>query len=154
MKLLAVDTGTQSVGWAVFDGGGLVDSGSVQAKGKNRENRLGFLYEAFRSLFTIHRPETVVYEAGVQVKGNSRKTYFAMGMGAGVLVAASKAVDGPAPVPVVVTAWKLAFCGKGCASKEDVSRAVADVFGVAPEVQDEADAIGIGAGWLAMEGGA
>jgi Holliday junction resolvasome RuvABC endonuclease subunit len=72
-RLLALDTSSVCVGWALFEGATLVAYGKHQQRGTEHDERLVNFEDWLRALLKEHRPEVVVVEA--PYAGRRRFTY-------------------------------------------------------------------------------
>jgi crossover junction endodeoxyribonuclease RuvC len=149
---LGIDPGIAACGFGVvaIDGTGrlrLLDAGCVRTEaGATDANRLHQLHGALQSLVDEHRPELVSVER-LYFQRNVR-TAMSVGQARGValLVAAERglALDEPTPNEV-----KLAVCGNGAASKDQVASMVGRLLSIGvdgvPDDATDALAAAIGA---------
>lgn len=147
MIVLGIDPGTAALGYGVIErrDGRLrsVDYGVVVTSAeRSLPDRLNTIHIALCDLIELHRPTVI----GVERLFFSRnaQTAFAVGQARGVvlLAAAQHAVHVSEATPSEV---KTAVAGYGAADKEQVSRMVAVVLGMAerPTPDDAADALAV-----------
>lgn len=147
MIVLGIDPGTAALGYGILErtGGRLrpVDFGCITTSSdRSLPERLRIVHEAVCELIELHRPSIV----GVERLFFSRnaQTAFAVGQARGVvlLAAAQHGLPVAEAAPNVV---KTAVAGYGAADKEQVSRMVQVVLGLAerPTPDDAADALAV-----------
>lgn len=61
-KRMFVDPGTNSTGWAMFEGEELIDSGTITATKGQMFDRILTICNQFKSVSACHRPDEVVFE--------------------------------------------------------------------------------------------
>ena len=147
MIVLGVDPGTAALGYGILErtGGRLrpVDYGCVTT-GADRSlpDRLNTIHQALCELIELHRPTIIGVERLFFTR--NAQTAFAVGQARGVvlLAAAQHSVHVSEATPNEV---KTAVAGYGAADKEQVSRMVAVVLGLAerPTPDDAADALAV-----------
>jgi crossover junction endodeoxyribonuclease RuvC len=146
--VLGIDPGTAALGYGIVErtsGGGLraVDHGCLTTSpDQSLGERLVAIHSTVRSLIASHKPAVVAVER-VYFSRNAQ-TAMAVGHARGVvlLAAASAGVPIREATPNEV---KSAVAGYGAANKEQVSRMVAVVLGMAarPTPDDASDALAI-----------
>jgi crossover junction endodeoxyribonuclease RuvC len=147
MIVLGIDPGLASMGFGVVERRGArllaLDGGVVETHPSSRtEQRLGELHEALTRLVSEHSPDAMALEA--LYFGQNVRTAFAVGQARGIalLCAGQHGVPCHSYTPQQV---KGAVCGSGRASKEQVSRMVATLLGLASEPASDhaADALAV-----------
>ncbi|MGH2924650.1 MAG: crossover junction endodeoxyribonuclease RuvC [Solirubrobacterales bacterium] len=146
MVVLGIDPGVASTGFGVVsvDGPrmGAVDGGVIEAPaGDPTENRLAEIHEALVSLLARHEPVAVALE-GVYFGRNVRSA-IAVGQARGVALLAAAQAGLPCfdYTPQTV---KLAVCGSGAATKDQVQRMVGTLLGISkPRSDHTADALAV-----------
>lgn len=141
MKILALDTAT-CTGWAIYDDGKYVESGTMSFKKKRGESN-GLLFLKFRSwlegFITTVEPDLVAYE----------QAHFRGGAATEICVGLQTRVQEVAEYhkvhywPATTKKVKMALLGKGSGSKDDMVAAAQALVGKDMETDDEADAIAI-----------
>jgi crossover junction endodeoxyribonuclease RuvC len=147
LRVLGVDPGTRTAGWAVVTRQGrgfrLVACGAVRAKaGDPPEKRLAVIHAGLLEIVQTHAPhESAVEEV---FAGRNPKAALAIGQGRGVALAAMGAVAAPVH-SYAARVIKRAVTGNGGASKEQVARMVGLQLGLAkpPEPADVTDACAV-----------
>lgn len=61
-RRMFIDPGSRSSGWAVFEGAELVRHGTVTLKGKDVDERMRGLWQAYRQIAEREKPEAVFIE--------------------------------------------------------------------------------------------
>jgi crossover junction endodeoxyribonuclease RuvC len=147
MIVLGIDPGTASTGYGVVAGSGsrlqLLAVGVIETRaGVPLERRLADIHARIGALIDEHRPDSMAIEElyfGINVR-----TAFAVGQARGVvlLAAGERQLPSHSYTPQQV---KGAVCGHGHADKEQVSRMVARLLGLAeaPPSDHAADAIAV-----------
>lgn len=147
MIVLGIDPGTADTGYGVVESAGsrlrALDSGVVKTRaGVALELRLAEIHARVAELLDRHRPEALAIEA--LYFGVNARTAFAVGQarGAVLLAAGQRSVPVRSYTPQQV---KGAVCGHGGAGKEQVSKMVARLLGLAgtPDSDHAADALAV-----------
>lgn len=146
MRVLSIDPGTKSLGWAIIDGDHrnqkVVEFGSFRPKPKGNLSAIASFTE---EIIVKYKPDVVVVEASFL--GASAKSSFKIGEArAAVLVAAQK--HNVVVKEVSPRQAKLSITGNGNASKEQVRFMVKRLFGIEAPNTDSSDAISIGISYL------
>jgi crossover junction endodeoxyribonuclease RuvC len=147
MLVLGIDPGTASTGYGIVRGVGsrlhAVEAGVIETRaGVALERRLADIHERIGELLDTHRPEALAIEE--LYFGANVRTAFAVGQARGVvlLAAGQRGVPTRSYTPQQV---KGAVCGNGRAAKDQVSRMVAKLLGLAavPTPDHAADALAV-----------
>jgi crossover junction endodeoxyribonuclease RuvC len=145
--VLGIDPGLASTGYGVvrLDGGAMrvVDGGVIETpSGLAQSRRLERIHRALLELVARHGPQAVALEE--LYFGRNVRSAVAVGQARGValLAAAQRGVPCFDYTPQAV---KIAVCGTGAASKEQVQRMVAALLGLAepPSSDHAADALAV-----------
>jgi crossover junction endodeoxyribonuclease RuvC len=146
MVVLGIDPGVASTGFGVvsIDGPrmGAVDGGVIEAPaGDPTENRLAEIHDALADLLARHDPVAVALE-GVYFGRNVRSA-IAVGQARGVALLAAAQAGLPC-FDYTPQAVKLAVCGSGAATKDQVQRMVGTLLGISkPRSDHTADALAV-----------
>jgi crossover junction endodeoxyribonuclease RuvC len=153
MIVLGIDPGLASTGFGVIAARAAaagrerrleaLDAGVIETgAGAAAESRLAEIHAAIDALLLEHEPEAVALEE--LYFGQNARTAFAVGQGRGaaMLAAGQRGVPCASYTPQQV---KSAVCGSGRAGKEQVSRMVVMLLGLArePPVDHAADALAV-----------
>lgn len=152
-RLLAIDPGTRSCGWAVLDAeaDSLEDSGTIRTTGKALGDRLPALRDAFARL--VQGVDLIAYELPFRAGNRGDQALPQV-----VALLQLAAADAGIPIRAIAlpTARKVA-CGYGSAAKEDVAELMRFKYGRELrargrdwESHDESDAVCIGAAAVIM----
>jgi crossover junction endodeoxyribonuclease RuvC len=144
MIVLGIDPGTRRCGYGVVAraGPGLsrIDSGVIVPGPLPLPERLGLLLERLSAVVARSRIDAVAVETAYC--GRSPRSALALGLARGVALAAAARAGLPvfeyAPAEV-----KRAFTGSGRAEKAQMIRTARTLFGAAPGLSDEADALAV-----------
>jgi len=152
MKILGIDPGLETIGFALLEDEKLIDFGVVKTEsGLSLPERLNNIFDDFRELIGEFRPDVAAVE----------KLFFVQNITNGIAVAHARGVllqvlasEGISVLEVSPKDVKLAVCGYGNAPKDQVTRAVQQIFSLAspPKPDDAADAIAV-AYWANGQGG-
>jgi len=147
MIVLGVDPGTAALGYGILErtGGRLrtVDYGVIVTTAhQSLPDRLHTIHIALCDLIELHRPMIIGVERLFFTR--NAQTAFAVGQARGVVLLAA-AQHGVAVSEATPNEVKMAVAGYGAADKEQVSRMVAVVLGMAerPTPDDAADALAV-----------
>jgi crossover junction endodeoxyribonuclease RuvC len=147
MIVLGIDPGTADTGYGVVESSGsrlnALDSGVIRTRaGVPLELRLAQIHLAVAELLDRHRPEALSIES--LYFGVNARTAFAVGQarGAVLLAAGQRSLPVRSYTPQQV---KGAVCGHGGAGKQQVSRMVGRLLGLAqePDSDHAADALAV-----------
>jgi crossover junction endodeoxyribonuclease RuvC len=147
MIVLGIDPGTASTGFGVVHSAGsrltARASGVIETRaGTPPERRLADIHARIGELLDEYRPDAVAIEE--LYFGSNARTAFAVGQARGVvlLAAGQRGVPSRSYTPQQV---KGAVCGHGRAEKDQVSRMVAKLLGLAapPAPDHAADALAV-----------
>ena len=143
MKILGIDPGLATIGFAVLDDGVLRDYGVVTTPaGDELPQRLQEIYTNFSDLIAEVQPDVVAVE----------QLFFVQNVTNGIAVAHARGVtllaclgSGARLLEVAPKQVKTAVCGNGNAPKQQVQAAVQQIFQLPapPRPDDAADAIAI-----------
>jgi crossover junction endodeoxyribonuclease RuvC len=145
-RILGVDPGTRVTGWGVVEVSGnrsrLVACGAVRTAGPSLAGRLREVHVALRDVASLHSPGVLAVERPFFGKNASSALAVGMARGTAFLVAAEAGIDVREYPPATV---KRAVVGNGAASKEQVSRMVSLLLGLAkaPEPADATVALAV-----------
>jgi Holliday junction resolvasome RuvABC endonuclease subunit len=146
--IIGLDLATKC-GWAVLKGRTLVASGRwtllSSRKGRHRAERWINLESNLSTLVARHAPSVVAYERVRRHVGTSAAHVY------GGLLATLEVLDmewqhdGAAIelLPIEISTWRKAACGRGDAIKEDVVKWAKRRFRYSPATDDEAEALAI-----------
>ena len=147
-KILGVDPGLETIGFAFLDGKKLRDFGVIKTKsGDEKSARLADIFADFSDLISEFSPDAIAIEKLFFVKNVTNGISVAEARGVLLLAAFQKGI----PIfEVSPKDAKLAICGSGNAPKIQIQKAVQKIFGLKnlPRPDDAADAIAI-AFWAA-----
>jgi crossover junction endodeoxyribonuclease RuvC len=145
--VLGIDPGLANTGYGVVcaQAGGLValDGGVIQTSaGLPPEARLAQIHSGIRELILEHEPAAMALEE--LYFGQNVKTAFAVGQARGVVMLAA-GQQGIACAGYTPQQVKSAVCGSGRAEKDQVSRMVKTLLGLAEEPRPDhaADALAV-----------
>ncbi len=151
MKVLGIDIGTATTGWAVLESTKGIGRGSMSVFGYgiistdsklSDSKRLKLIYDSLEVLIDRYKPEHLAVEKLFFHK--NKKTVIEVGQARGVVVLAGETkglgVFNYTPLQV-----KSAVTGYGKANKIDVQKMVAKLLGLAsvPKPDDAADALAV-----------
>ncbi len=147
MIVLGIDPGTASTGYGVVARDGSVmralTYGVIETKaGLAPERRLADIHARVSELCETHRPEALAVEE--LYFGANVRTAFAVGQARGVVLLAAGQLGLPSR-SYTPQAVKSAVCGHGAARKEQVSRMIARLLGLASDAPSDhaADALAV-----------
>ena len=147
MKVLGIDPGTASCGYGIVQGSGgrlrALDHGLWRTRPRERsERRLKTIFDGVSALIEVHRPDAVALEESFV--GADARIALSVGQARGAVLVAS-AHAGLACTEYAPALVKQAVCGYGRADKEQVSRMVKAVLGLAepPASSHAADALAV-----------
>ncbi|MBI2051237.1 crossover junction endodeoxyribonuclease RuvC [Candidatus Roizmanbacteria bacterium] len=151
MVILAVDSGLEKTGFAVFKKTAngrsnfkYIISGLIQTSKKNTiQKRLGEIYASLQKLAKTHRPDILVLEQLFFFKNQKTAIWVSQAQGIALLVASQKNIRVDFLTPLQV---KLAVTGYGKADKKSVQKMLAISLKLKEELKqdDQADAIACG----------
>ncbi len=143
VKILGVDPGLETIGFAFLEDEKLIDFGVIKTKSSDEKTaRLGDIFTDFSALLLEFSPEVVAIE----------KLFFVQNVTNGIAVAEARGVlllsafqKGALILEVSPKDVKLAVCGSGNAPKMQIQKAVQKIFKLKnpPRPDDAADAIAI-----------
>jgi crossover junction endodeoxyribonuclease RuvC len=145
--VMGIDPGTADTGYGVVQSAGsrlrALAQGVIQTRpGAPLERRLADIHTAVAELLDAHGPDAVAIEE--LYFGANARTAFAVGQARGVvlLAAGQRGIPSCSYTPQQV---KGAVCGRGRAAKDQVSRMVTRLLGlaVAPSTDHAADALAV-----------
>ncbi|WP_127715690.1 crossover junction endodeoxyribonuclease RuvC [Halobacteriovorax sp. HLS] len=147
MKILGIDPGSRSAGWALIEVNGrkinFLDSGTLKyAKIDNFVDRLGVIYDSINTLMLEHRPDEVSIEALIFVKSVSSLAKLAQARGA--MVAAIVQTRKGKVFEYAPNLIKSTISGYGHADKAAIDKTLQMIFGELKfGSHDESDALAI-----------
>ena len=142
MRVLGIDPGTTQAGWAIVEDGELVDSGTITPP-KSKDYLLRLRYIFGRLVMTLKDESIDALAIENQFSGPNPNTGIKIGTAKGVAIAVGFLYE-VEPVEVPIQTWKKAVTGRGNASKDDVAKAITELYSDAEfKSQDEIDAVGI-----------
>ncbi len=143
MKILGIDPGLATIGFAFLESNKLVDFGVISTEsGSELPNRLFQISQDFRELLASQRPDIAAVE----------QLFFVQNVTNGIAVAHARGVvlqilaeEGIPIFEVSPKDVKIAVCGYGNAPKDQVQRAVQQIFQLKsiPRPDDAADAVAV-----------
>ncbi len=153
MKILGIDPGLATIGFAVLDNAKLMDFGTIQTPSKlSLSERLLHIANDTKELVQEIRPDVVSIE----------QLFFVQNVTSGMMVSHARGVllsafaaEGIPILEVSPKDVKIAVCGYGNAAKAQVQHMLMRIFKLAslPQPDDAADAIAI-AYWASQQKGA
>lgn len=160
-KLIALDLSTTSTGFAVFENEKLRESGTIAPKSKNWKERVKEIYEHIHDLIltescdidcktcgkSCERFLKIVAETPLSLQNGD--TTIKLAKLHGLLLSLSFDFNFPLE-EIDNQTWKKHIAGAK-ASKEQTQDFLKRVRGIKTETTDEADAIGVGMGWMVEE---
>lgn len=146
MKILALDTATRKCGYALFQDGELVKSGTWVMSG-DFDDRLAQLFHNVEEVGAD--VELVALEVPFVHPRMRKDTAIRLGQAVGV-VKGWAFLRNIKTFDVYPTTAKKAMTGSGKATKYGVQEAVRAKFGLPDVLEDEADAIAVGVSALAL----
>ncbi len=152
MSILAIDSGLERVGYAVFDRtpshgkpATYITSGLITTpKRRILSDRLRIIYDEIAALINTHSPEIVVLEKLFFFKNQKTVIDVAQAQGAVLLAAAHRATPTDYLTPLQI---KQIVTGYGTADKKSVQKMLGLLLGLPADVlkqDDQADAIACG----------
>lgn len=139
--LLSIDNATRNIGWALFRGALLEESGQITIKGKgDSDSRICEYFRSMSELVGQKKPDSAAIERpfmGNKSSGPALLEYM------GILKLILQTTKIPFELVAVPTAKK-AVTGDGRASKEQVMEAISKIYHFNPKTDNEADAVAVG----------
>ena len=146
-RILGIDPGTQVVGYGIIEVEGsrlrCTEAGALRvASSLALPIRLARISAGLRALLEKYEPEAVAMEDAFVAKDPGAALKIGAGRGAILAVLGERELDVASYPPATI---KRAVAGNGRASKEQVSRMVAAILGLAgaPESLDATDALAV-----------
>ncbi|MFZ6034888.1 MAG: crossover junction endodeoxyribonuclease RuvC [Patescibacteria group bacterium] len=142
MIILAIDSGIEKTGYAVFNDRKYVTSALVfTAKTLSTEARLEQIYDNLKKVFRQYKPEVVVIERLFFFKNQTTAIRVSQAQGVVLLLAAQNKtrVDFLTPLQI-----KQTVTGYGQADKKAVQKMIKMELGIDIKQDDEADAVACG----------
>jgi len=147
--ILAIDPGTHKTGWAFLMNREPHSCGIIaEAQGELLGTRLSGILDGILALIEQFKPAAIVYERGHNFR--NAETGSILGMVEGVVLIAAARSGLPAQ-GLRMSEWRKAALGNGAASKDDAMNFVESFYGKAV-MEDAAEAVCIGLGWIARGG--
>jgi len=147
MKILGIDPGTATTGFAVIEKNGCevvaLDFGVISTKPKvSSEKRLLEIFENICELIESHKPDLVAVESLFFFKNQT--TAFAVAQARGVVLLAVAKFHIPL-TEITPLQVKMAVTGYGRADKKQIQEMVKEIFALKkiPKPDDAADALAI-----------
>lgn len=143
VKILGIDPGLETVGFAFLEDKKLIDFGVIKtSSGDQTPARLHDIFVDFTELLNEFSPDIIAIEKLFFVQNVTNGIAVAGARGVLLLVAFQKGVS---ILEVSPKDAKLAVCGSGNAPKSQIQKAVQKIFGLPnpPQPDDAADAIAI-----------
>lgn len=144
MKILAVDSGLEKTGFAVFNSRVLVISGLIKTDKKDRkEIRFLKLYSSLKNIFSKQKPSMIVFEQLYFYKNLKTAVDVAQAQGIIFLLAAQENVPTATLTPLQI---KQAITGYGKADKKAIQKMLRLILKIDTSrmEDDESDAIACG----------
>lgn len=147
IKLLALDQASNVSGWAVFEDGKLLESGTFTAKGKDLGERLYDIRQKVSNLISKYNINYLIFE-DIQLQGNvtgNVQTFKALAEVFGIIYELATELNIPNEA-VLASSWKSTLGIKGrqrAEQKRNAQKYVLENYGKKVS-QDESDSICIG----------
>jgi crossover junction endodeoxyribonuclease RuvC len=147
MKILGIDPGSRSAGWALIETSGrkinFLASGTLKYdKIDNFVDRLGVIYNSIHELMREHEPDEVSIEALIYVKSVTSLAKLAQARGA--MVAAIVQTHNSKVFEYAPNLIKSTVSGYGHADKAAIDKTLRMIFGdITFKSNDESDALAI-----------
>lgn len=138
-NVMGIDPSLNSTGYS-RKVGGVIETGMIKPLNKRGPDRLYYVRSALRRLLRENKPDLVVYE-GYSMGSRGNNTFNIGEMGGTLLLELWE--QGIDVLLVPPKTLKLAIAGSGNADKDQVKRAVLDLFGQNIQADDEADAFAL-----------
>jgi len=149
-KILAIDPGTQVMGWCVISGNRriqkFIDGGATRVSSPKAEIGLLKIFKTVLDLIVQYSPEIVVVESPFY--GENTKTLIRLGEARGAILLASATAKLPI-AQITPAEVKLALTGNGNARKEQVAYMVKTILSPKKELPlDATDAAAVAVAFL------
>lgn len=147
IKLLALDQASNVSGWAIFEDGKLLESGTFTAKGKDLGERLYDIRQKVSNLISKYNINYLIFE-DIQLQGNvtgNVQTFKALAEVFGIIYELATELNIPNEA-VLASSWKSTLGIKGrqrAEQKRNAQKYVLENYGKKVS-QDESDSICIG----------
>lgn len=142
MVILAIDSGIERTGYAVFDGRKYLTSALIKtSKNDTTEIRLMKIHDSLKNIYSKYKPEVTVIERLFFVKNQTTAIRVSQAQGVALLLAAQNKTRVEFLTPLQI---KQTVTGYGQADKKSVQKMLKLELGIEIKQDDEADAVACG----------
>lgn len=142
MVILAIDSGIERTGYAVFDGRKYLTSALIKtSKNDTTEIRLMKIHDSLKNIYSKYNPEVTVIERLFFVKNQTTAIRVSQAQGVALLLAAQNKTRVEFLTPLQI---KQIVTGYGQADKKSVQKMLKLELGIEIKQDDEADAVACG----------
>lgn len=142
MVILAIDSGIERTGYAVFDGRKYLASALIKtSKNDATEIRLMKIHDSLKNIYSKYKPEVTVIERLFFVKNKTTAIRVSQAQGVALLLAAQNNTRVEFLTPLQI---KQTVTGYGQADKKSVQKMLKLELGIEIKQDDEADAVACG----------
>lgn len=142
MVILAIDSGIERTGYAVFDGRKYLTSALIKtSKNDTTEIRLMKIHDSLKNIYAKYKPEVTVIERLFFVKNQTTAIRVSQAQGVALLLAAQNKTRVEFLTPLQI---KQTVTGYGQADKKSVQKMLKLELGIEIKQDDEADAVACG----------
>lgn len=142
MVILAIDSGIERTGYAVFDGRKYLTSALIKtSKNDTTEIRLMKIHDSLKNIYSKYNPEVTVIERLFFVKNQTTAIRVSQAQGVALLLAAQNKTRVEFLTPLQI---KQTVTGYGQADKKSVQKMLKLELGIEIKQDDEADAVACG----------
>lgn len=142
MIILAIDSGIEKTGYAIFKNKKYVTSALIKtSKSKTAEKRLKEIYENLKVVVKNHQPDKIVLERLFFFKNQKTAMLVSQAQGVCLLLASQNNISVDFLTPLQI---KQTITGYGQADKKSVQKMIKLEMGIDIKQDDEADAVACG----------
>lgn len=142
MIILAIDSGIEKTGYAIFKGKNYLTSALIlTSKNESTEKRLVKIYSELKKIIQKYKPRTIILERLFFFKNQKTAINVAQAQGVALLIAAQNEIGIEFLTPLQI---KEIITGFGRADKKAVQKMIRLETGINIKQDDEADAVACG----------